>query len=179
MACSMDTVWGPSSKPSGIWNGSGVITTETIGRAGVHRINENHEAVAPLRSLASPIEMLTRVVRDAASNVEAVLVFGSVARGEARAESDIDLVVVAPESWDGRDPARSDAGCPRIRRTWRAESSELIADANGDIRWRRADRSSPQWEQLERCSQLSRVTAVRSGWGCGPTAGYADLPTQV
>ena len=80
----------------------GVITTETIGRAGVHRINENHEAVAPLRSLASPIEMLTRVVRDAASNVEAVIVFGSVARGEAYADSDIDLVVIAPEAWDGR-----------------------------------------------------------------------------
>ena len=80
----------------------GVITTETIGRAGVHRINENHEAIAPLRSLASPIEMLTRVVRDAASGVEAVIVFGSVARGEAHAGSDIDLTVIAPEAWDGR-----------------------------------------------------------------------------
>jgi predicted nucleotidyltransferase len=80
----------------------GVITTETIGRAGSHRINENHEAIAPLRSLASPIEMLTRVVRDTASDVETVMVFGSVARGEARADSDIDLVVIAPEGWDGR-----------------------------------------------------------------------------
>lgn len=80
----------------------GVITTETIGRAGVHRINESHEAIAPLRSLASPIEMLTRVVRDTAPDVEAVIVFGSVARGEARTDSDIDLVVIAPEAWDGR-----------------------------------------------------------------------------
>jgi predicted nucleotidyltransferase len=80
----------------------GVITTETIGRAGVHRINESHEAIAPLRSLASPVEMLTRVVREAAPDVEAVIVFGSVARGEARADSDIDLVVIAPEAWDGR-----------------------------------------------------------------------------
>ncbi len=80
----------------------GVITTETIGRAGVHRINESHEAIAPLRSLASPIEMLTQVLREAAPDVEAVIVFGSVARGEARADSDIDLVVIAPGSWDGR-----------------------------------------------------------------------------
>ena len=80
----------------------GVITTETIGRAGVHRINETHEAIAPLRSLASPIEMLTRVVRATAPDVEAVIVFGSVARGEPRADSDIDLVVIAPEDWDGR-----------------------------------------------------------------------------
>jgi predicted nucleotidyltransferase len=80
----------------------GVITTETIGRAGVHRVNEAHEAIAPLRSLANPIEMLTRVVREAAPDVEAVIVFGSVARGEARADSDIDLVVIAPEVWGGR-----------------------------------------------------------------------------
>ena len=82
--------------------GLGLITTETIGRAGIHSINENHEAIAPLRSLASPIEMLTRVVRDAAPAVESVIVFGSVARGEAHGHSDIDLVVIAPEAWDGR-----------------------------------------------------------------------------
>lgn len=80
----------------------GVITTETVGRAGVHRINEAHEAIAPLRSLASPIQMLTRVVREAAPDVESVIVFGSVARGEAHPDSDIDLVVVAPETWDSR-----------------------------------------------------------------------------
>jgi predicted nucleotidyltransferase len=80
----------------------GVITTETIGRAGVHRINDGHEAITPLRSLASPIEMLTRVVRDTASDVEAVILFGSVARGEAHTDSDIDLVVIAPQTWDGR-----------------------------------------------------------------------------
>lgn len=80
----------------------GVITTETIGRAGIHRINDRHEAVAPLRLLASPLDMLTRVVTETASGVEAVILFGSAARGEARADSDIDLAVVASEEWDGR-----------------------------------------------------------------------------
>jgi predicted nucleotidyltransferase len=80
----------------------GVITTETVGRAGVHRINEAHEAITPLRSLVSPIEMLRRVVREAAPDVESVIVFGSVARGEAHGDSDIDLVVVAPRAWGGR-----------------------------------------------------------------------------
>lgn len=80
----------------------GVITTETVGRAGVHRVNEGHDAIAPLRSLASPTEMLTRVVSDAALDVDAVIVFGSVARGESRGDSDIDLLVVAPSAWGGR-----------------------------------------------------------------------------
>lgn len=80
----------------------GLITTEAVGRAGVHRVNEGHAAIAPLRALASPIEMLTRVVEEVVRDVEAVLVFGSVARGEAHADSDIDLVVIAPAAWDGR-----------------------------------------------------------------------------
>ncbi len=80
----------------------GLITTEAIGRAGVHRINEGHAAIAPLRSLASPIEMLTRVVEETVRGVEAVIVFGSVARGDAHADSDVDLVVIAPGAWDGQ-----------------------------------------------------------------------------
>jgi predicted nucleotidyltransferase len=80
----------------------GLITTEAVGRAGVHRINEGHAAIAPLRALASPIEMLTRVVEETVRGVEAVIAFGSVARGDAHADSDVDLVVIAPEAWDGR-----------------------------------------------------------------------------
>ena len=80
----------------------GLITTEAIGRAGVHRINEGHAAITPLRALTSPIEMLTRVVEETVRDVEAVIVFGSVARGDAHADSDVDLVVIAPAAWDGR-----------------------------------------------------------------------------
>lgn len=80
----------------------GVITTETIGRAGVHRINESHATVPALRSLVSPIELLARVVRDSAPGADSVIVFGSVARGESDADSDIDLAVIAPDSWTGR-----------------------------------------------------------------------------
>ena len=80
----------------------GLITTEAVGRAGAHRVNEGHAAIAPLRALASPIEMLTRVVEETARDVEAVIVFGSVARGDAHADSDVDLVVIAPAAWDGR-----------------------------------------------------------------------------
>ena len=36
------------------------------------------------------------------SNVDAVILFGSVARGEATADSDVDLVVLASPDWDDR-----------------------------------------------------------------------------
>jgi predicted nucleotidyltransferase len=79
----------------------GLITTEAVGRAGVHRVNEGHAAIAPLRALASPIEMLTRVVEETVRNVEAVILFGSAARADAHKDSDVDLAVIAPATWDG------------------------------------------------------------------------------
>jgi predicted nucleotidyltransferase len=81
----------------------GMTETHTVGRAGTHAVNEDHVAVAALRSLLSPIDVLARVVRAAAGDeVEAVLVFGSVARGDAHAGSDVDLAVFAPSAWERR-----------------------------------------------------------------------------
>ncbi|GAA3148569.1 putative nucleotidyltransferase [Kribbella aluminosa] len=59
--------------------------------------------MAPLRTLLDPIAAL----RDAVSavidgDVQAVLLFGSIARGEATPDSDIDLAVIAPPGWDNR-----------------------------------------------------------------------------
>ena len=94
------TAWVPCSRRCETSIGS-ADHDEAIGRAGVHHINEGHAAIAPLRALASPIEMLTRVVEETVRGVEAVIVFGSVARGDAHADSDVDLVVIAPANWDG------------------------------------------------------------------------------
>ncbi len=81
----------------------GIVNTQTIGRAGVHTINEDHVSVAPLRALLDPITALTDTVREAVGNdVKTVILFGSIARGEANIYSDVDLAVVAPASWDGR-----------------------------------------------------------------------------
>ena len=81
----------------------GLVNTETIGRAGVHTINEDHVSVAPLRALLDPITALTRTVREAVGNdVKPVILFGSIARGEANIYSDVDLAVIAPAGWDGR-----------------------------------------------------------------------------
>ena len=81
----------------------GLVNTQTVGRAGVHTINEDHVSVAPLRALLDPITALTDTVREAVGNdVKTVILFGSIARGEANVYSDVDLAVVAPAGWDGR-----------------------------------------------------------------------------
>jgi predicted nucleotidyltransferase len=80
----------------------GLVNTQTIGRAGVHTVNEDHVSVAPLRALLDPIAALANTVRDAVGgDVKTVILFGSIARGEANIKSDIDLAVIAPAGWDG------------------------------------------------------------------------------
>jgi hypothetical protein len=57
----------------------GLTETQTVGRAGIHAVNERHYAVGPLRMLFDPIEALTNTVRDiVGEDVEAVILFGSV-----------------------------------------------------------------------------------------------------
>ena len=81
----------------------GIVETQAIGRAGMHTINEGHAAVPHLRVLVDPIDMLRAVIAGVlGSDVESVIVFGSIARGEADRDSDIDLAVIARAGWDGR-----------------------------------------------------------------------------
>ena len=93
----------------------GIVETQMIGRAGVHTVNEGHVAVAHLRVLADPIGMMRAAIEGAVgSGVESVIVFGSIARGEAGRDSDIDLAVLAAAGWDGRadleDAVRTSVG---------------------------------------------------------------------
>ncbi|WP_343983431.1 MULTISPECIES: nucleotidyltransferase domain-containing protein [Kribbella] len=81
----------------------GVVETQTIGRANVHTINEEHASVAPLRTLLDPLAALREAVSAVIdADVQAVLIFGSLARGEATPDSDIDLAVIASSAWDHR-----------------------------------------------------------------------------
>ncbi len=97
------------------WTRLGIVETRTIGRAGVHTINERHMAVAHLRALADPVALLRAAIAKAVgSDVETVIVFGSIARGEASQHSDVDLAVIAAPGWDGRtgleDAVRTSVG---------------------------------------------------------------------
>ena len=84
------------------WVQLGVVHTEIIGRTVIHSINEDHYTVPPLRSLLDPIAALTMIATQiVGEGVEAVIVFGSVARGEAKVGSDVDLAVIAQSGWDG------------------------------------------------------------------------------
>lgn len=83
--------------------GIGLVEGRTVGRADVNAIQESHYAVPHLRALLDPISALTTAIRESIDpRVDAVLLFGSVARGDSTAGSDVDLAVVTAPGWDGR-----------------------------------------------------------------------------
>lgn len=97
--------------------GLGVAESRPVGRAMVHTINEEHYAIQPLRVLLDPFAALREVVKlSVGPGVAAVILFGSVARGDATADSDVDLAVLASSEWEGRsdleDAVRARLGNP-------------------------------------------------------------------
>lgn len=78
---------------------SGLITSERIGNQKHYRANERSPVFEPLRELVLRTTGLADVLRDAlaplAPQLVAAFVFGSIARREDNASSDVDLFVVS------------------------------------------------------------------------------------
>lgn len=74
----------------------GALQRERSGRRTVLRADEQHPAwyawMLLIRAAADPVDVLREALVDAA--VDAAFVFGSVARGDATAESDLDVLLV-------------------------------------------------------------------------------------
>jgi predicted nucleotidyltransferase len=90
----------------------GVVSRRVAGNANLYKLNRDHVAAAWIEGLASlPAQVLDRL-RDAIRRWEhpptLVVLFGSVARGEATPESDLDLLVVRPTSCEADEPAWQD-----------------------------------------------------------------------
>lgn len=101
--------------------GAGIVTLRAHGRAYVIGLNERCEAYGPLEELfrregESWTHFLAEVGRLVPPEASCCLLFGSVARGEERAGSDIDLLLVMADAAAKRRlqeelPPFSDAFC--------------------------------------------------------------------
>ena len=80
---------------------SGLVTVTRLGRQKHHRANPDSPVFSELRGLVLKTVGLAEPIRDAlaplADRIALALLFGSVARGTATADSDIDLLVVADD----------------------------------------------------------------------------------
>lgn len=77
---------------------AGLVTREARGNQRLYSINKKHPIYAELRSICLKTFGLADVISDEltrfAPGIETAFVFGSIARGNERADSDIDLMVV-------------------------------------------------------------------------------------
>lgn len=79
---------------------AGLVNETVAGRSSMVVLNEHHMAVGPLRMLAGLRGELIRRLRQRLSewsDLEGAWLFGSVARGDADGESDIDVLIVAED----------------------------------------------------------------------------------
>jgi hypothetical protein len=78
----------------------GVASSRRVGAAKLYRLNREHLAAQWIEGLAGMREQLLRRLTDTIEAWEAppvvAVLFGSVARGEATEDSDLDLLVVRP-----------------------------------------------------------------------------------
>ncbi len=75
----------------------GLLVTRRQGRERFYRINERHPLFAELKQMVYKTAGLGEAIRDAikgAPGVEAAFIYGSVAKGDERATSDLDLSIV-------------------------------------------------------------------------------------
>ncbi|MEV5967857.1 nucleotidyltransferase domain-containing protein [Kribbella sp. NPDC051952] len=102
------------ASPSGVQKvlddlvGNGVVIAEPAGRARLYTLNRNHVAYQAIDHLARLRDVLLERIKAEAETWElrakAVWLFGSTARGQGDAHSDLDLLIVRPDKVDESDP---------------------------------------------------------------------------
>jgi len=78
---------------------TGILTSERIGRARRYRVDDQSPIASEIRSLVQKTIGVEARIRDAIADlpgIEEAFLYGSYARGDERATSDLDLFVIGP-----------------------------------------------------------------------------------
>lgn len=117
----------------------GVIVLETAGNAHLYRLNREHlaapwiEAIVALR--LQLIEQLRASIAGWKIRPVAAALFGSVARGEGTASSDLDILVVRPSSVGADDDLwqRQLVELERAATSWTGNDTRLVEYAEREL----------------------------------------------
>jgi predicted nucleotidyltransferase len=137
--------------------GGRILTVHRVGRSDLYQVNRKHALYAPLHALYSREAALTGELADLLRTrlrsfdwIAEAYIFGSVARGDARAESDVDLAIVAPSmSVEDVDAALGPLA-DEIRRRFGAELNVVVSDAAAAQRARSRRPGRNLWARIER-----------------------------
>lgn len=117
----------------------GIVTRRQAGQAKLYSLNRSHLAapyVEGLGSLRSQlVERLKKLVRAWKKPPAVVLLFGSVARGDAGAESDLDLLVLRRLDTEEEAPLWQDqlAALEREATVWTGNEARVIEYGKRDL----------------------------------------------
>ncbi len=104
IARQVDTSVGTVQRELNLLADAGLIKRSTIGNQVFYRANQEHPEYPELRALlaktAGVFQMLKTALLPLSSQIDVAFVYGSVARGEEKATSDIDLMVIGAASLD-------------------------------------------------------------------------------
>lgn len=139
----------------------GLVNREEVGRTFLYELNRDHLLAPTVEQMAGARVELVRRLRDAinawkVSPVHASL-FGSAARGDGDASSDIDLLVVRPADVDPEDPTwrdQLDALADRVRR-WTGNNAGIAEVSEGELPRLRKDRPPVMEEVSEDAVDLA------------------------
>lgn len=145
---------------------AGVVHQEHQPPAHVYRLNRDHVAADAVLELASLRDSLITRIRTRGEALDppanAVWLFGSFARGDGGVGSDIDLLVIRPQEFDGDDRVWLDAmsGFAHDVQAWSGNPCNII------------EYTPSEFDDLITSGELLPVDIARDGiWLCG-----ADIP---
>src|SRR5271167_5116460 len=119
--------------------GQGVVLRRAAGGAYLYRLNREHLAAPPIEGLASLREQLIERLREQIAawqqRPKIALLFGSVARGEASADSDLDLLIVRERTCDpdGQQWREQLLELERSATAWTGNDARVIEYAEQEI----------------------------------------------
>jgi predicted nucleotidyltransferase len=134
------------ASPSGVQKvlddlvGNGVVIAEPAGRARLYTLNRDHVAYNAIDQLARLRDLLLDRIKEEAEAWElpaqAIWLFGSTARGQGDADSDLDLLIVRPDDVDDSDPRWLDQleTLSAHASLWSGNSCEVVEYSAAEIR---------------------------------------------
>jgi predicted nucleotidyltransferase len=133
----------------------GIVERREAPPSALFHLVDDHLAAEALRLLSAGGDRLIEIMGETAGSLPVrpagVIVFGSFARGEAEADSDIDAVLVRPDSVDEDDPDWADS-VEQWRQTVRRVSGnvvEVLEVAEADLATKLRGRQQV-WQDIRR-----------------------------
>jgi len=118
--------------------GQGIVDARQVGRAFEYRLNRDHLAAGPIIALAGQWRtLLERMEQELSAWRQPPVygaVFGSAARGDMRADSDLDVFLVAPDDVDQRYWDGAVASFQQVVTRWTGNDTRVLAMSESEVR---------------------------------------------